>query len=140
MTIFADMPAGDEMDRAVAELVMRWHYREVELAGGIDIFGDWREPGVSRGFVKSADKFFPRAFHPSTNIAHAWEVVEKIAGTVRGGRDVEVVVEAMGPQHGTMARVHLVDDEARGATEIAAASADTAPLAICRAALMAVGP
>ncbi len=88
--------------------------------------------------VSGPDPDDPRAFDPSTNIAHAWEAVVKIAGTTRDGLDVEFVVEAMGAQHGVMARVHVVDEEGRGACEIAAEVADTAPLAICRAALKAV--
>jgi hypothetical protein len=106
------MEAGREMDALVAELVMGWEKR---------VFGDgvdyWHLPG---GAICELD-----APHYSTDIAAAWQVVEKLPFSVYvevrwDGKNAEAWFDS--------------------GSQTWEASAPTAPLAICRAALLAVQP
>lgn len=101
------------MDHAIATEVMGWPARSKSPLSGIVIHsvpGDtYRETGGSEY----------SAFDPSTDMAHAWEVVEKI-----GDLNLE----------------HLPSGKWLADFRGFAAEADTAPLAICRAALMALKP
>lgn len=98
------MPAGLELDRLVAEKVMGWH-RDCDR---------WMAGDQMRGWAFE--------WNPSTNIAHAWEAVDRILSNQ--GRNLNLQVKA-----GTCF-AHFC-----GTTE--GARADTPPLAICRAALWA---
>ncbi len=135
----SDLPAGAELDRLVAERVMGWRWHQPPK---YDYHGPLPEQGavlVPPGFDEKGFEwppkgvipvgFFCSAFNPSTNIAHAWEVVEKMnaaglwqllsqdwafnwcCGFAKAGE--------FGPSGGWC---------------------DTAPLAICRAALKMVQP
>lgn len=103
------MPAGREMDTLVAQEVMGWHCWNTEQGP----------------CYKTADGQYVRGAHtwsPSTSIADAWEVVEFLIG-IRKLLSIhphmfEWSCEWAGGHH---------------------AYAKTAPLAICRAALKAVG-
>lgn len=110
----SDLPAGPELDRAIAEKVM----------------------GGQRG----------DPFNPSTNIAHAWEVLEHCArhygvflriGPAEADVFTEYEAMALGShkseQYGEDNGVPSLDHE--NWVEVAAA---TAPLAICLAALRGV--
>lgn len=111
------LPAGPELDRLIAEKVMGWE--QDGLGYSIDGGKDYRHP-----------------FEPSTNIAHAWEAVECLrkqskpiivwAGEVK-------YVAALLDENAHAFGDHYIDSRLNGAF-----SASTAPLAICRAALMAV--
>lgn len=96
------IPAGRELDLLVAEHVMGW---KIHPCGTYEVDGS-----MSRHST---------AFHPSTDIRHAWEVVERIP--------VDVLLRKGSPWclceilHGPIV------------------TAETMPLAICRAALLAVG-
>lgn len=117
------MPAGPELDRLVAEMVMGWKLRPDGMAyhGGAT---GWRVPHP--GAVP------PAQFSPSTNIANAWEVVERMAPRLRiqkGGHTPYYAIHRteLGYVAGYWTAVPFLTSPA-----------DTAPLAICRAALKAV--
>lgn len=109
-----DMPAGPEMDRLVAERVMGWEPKPPRWNGWW-YYEDHRPDEDSK------------CFQPSTNIAHAWEVVDRMK--IRGD-DVCLDFYRSHDQW----QVSTNAPKGRGSC----ASADTAPLAICRAALKAV--
>ena len=125
------MEAGREMDALVAEKVMGLEYREMEISigGGImnaspKVVREWLwvskdgDPGyVLDGVLKEY----------SVSISDAWEVVEKFDRF-----DVRKYVGGYGCQVALHGKTHLIIAESH-------ATAPTAPLAICRAALRAVG-
>jgi hypothetical protein len=112
-----NMQAGYEMDLLVAEKLMGWkwfHYEEASYFRRNDVFDYVIIVDKLRGqtcvFNNSLPKF-------STEISAAWEVIEKLGLT-------DFSIEKVGDHY----CVNLV---------IESACAETAPLAICRAALMA---
>lgn len=114
------LPAGRELDALVAEKVMG----ERRLSRNVDV-GDGRE---FRWKIHGELLENPPAY--STDIAAAWEVVEKL------GKRFNVFVD-----YPTSGNVHantgiMCDDFGHGHT---CADAATAPHAICLAALKAVG-
>jgi len=114
MTNYDEMPAGREMNDAVAHRVMGWEFHA--NAG-------WYTPGMWE--FNPARRAAPCDWSPSTDIAAAWEVVEKLD-------DGNLIFSLL--RYGAGWRVGFMDDgNMRGS-----ASGDTAPLAICRAALKAV--
>lgn len=126
-----DMPAGAEMDRLVAEHVMGWTAQDLceskeEKEAGLSCY-TW---DGSAHFVDGMD-----AFRPSTNIAHAWEVIARMqelsfepeTGRHRGGFMLNAPDEKYGRDWS--ARFKCYHDESYGVT---------APLAICRAALLSI--
>jgi len=124
-----EMEAGREMDALVAELVMEWKYRTdlestwfiLELYKKLDNPVFWNgEFGI--GYAKS-NGWGP--FHPSTDIAAAWQVVEKF-------NSCEITIAKDKSEY-----VCLLDF-APDMDKWYPAVAPTAPLAICRAALKAV--
>lgn len=112
------MPAGPELDQLAAIVVLGHKPSCVGIINGvcrIDESGD-DDPGCS----------FSRKFVATTegNIAHAWELVEVLQGFVRimrpmGGREWEVIIAT---------RDRNAWDEA---------AAESVPLAITRAAILA---
>lgn len=109
------IPDGPELDMLIAEKVMGWRGEGLKAA----------EVGI--------------LWCPSTHIAHAWEVMSKLTRHQNGDREATTLVAfALEELNGTppwLCRFEPVGDvfacaEARG---------ETAPLAICRAALKAVG-
>ncbi len=118
---YDEMPAGYDIDRLVAEKVMGWRTEETSATGD----GDCRVLQVYPN-----GKWRGSSFVPSRYIAHAWEVVEKMPPT-RGPRADSFAIMRTG--EGWTAGYH--DGES---FDNDCASADTAPLAICRAALKAV--
>jgi len=107
------MEAGREMDALVAEKVMGWELRTFK-SNGVDF---WHIPGTVRCEL-DAPKF-------STDIGAAWEVVEKMIGEM-WNLSLEYQSAVYWCEFGKTC--------VPGDGEIA----DTAPLAICRAALLAV--
>jgi len=107
--------AGPELDRLVAEQVMRWRLDE-----------DWREwfdaQGHSQGWQED--------FRPSTDIAAAWEVVIKLVS--KYSFNLASYMDVL-----DTTRIQWLADFG-SATKIYRALASTAPLAICRAALLVV--
>lgn len=104
------MQAGQELNDRIATGVMWWTLDPGE--------GGWHTPA---GFRPVSE------FDPSTNIAHAWEVVEKMA------------VDGFIPRIGNHGAGHwwVTVQFQQGAIQHTA-SANTAPLAICRAALKTI--
>ena len=113
-----------ETDAAVATEVMGW-----PTIGGADMHG-------LNGYVYegTAYKIWPtELFCPSTSIADAWMVVEQL--TESSGRDMMVRVDV---QTGCACNVRVLFDGKHGFEVERTAHADTAPEAICLAALEAV--
>ena len=127
------MEAGRELDALVAEKVMGWSSQadglywdagnhRTRLVLGSIIAKKRDEMGLenAHGFV----------FAPSTNIADAWEVVERLVSTPGpNGDHHSVQVDYSGDA------VVVIDENEDWQVS---AIADTAPLAICLAALKAV--
>ena len=95
-----EMPAGTEMDRCVAEKVMGWDPSE------------WHQGQDCR------------RWKPSNDIAHAWEVVEKIRDRYAVSLHAGILPSGFTPYAAMVKGIKSY--------------ADTAPLAICRAVLKAV--
>ena len=108
-----DMPAGYKMDLLVTEKVMEW---AVIPHLGCALIDDRERPQIG-GFAQ-------KRFHPSTDIASAWEVMEKL----------KLLVEEI-----TLRWLPGDDEYPSGWFCNGIRPVDTAPLAICRAALKAVG-
>lgn len=113
---YAEMEAGPEMDRAIAERVMGWHAR------GFD--GKWHDWYDQHEFVRGLSRW-----QPSTNIAHAWEVLTAIRQrlfSVRNRFSDEVKAQMV-----TASGEHIAWPDALFFL---------GPEHICRAALMALKP
>lgn len=111
------MEAGPEMDRLVAEKVMGWFPVEDQALA----YSQWHQAEkVGAGYSLPGHH---NAFEPSTDIAHAWAVVERMRSF--GHRSNEFV--------GFCA---CLENDCGGAmTDL---MLNLAPLAICRAALKAI--
>jgi hypothetical protein len=113
------LAAGPELDRLIAERVMGWKYDpEFGLLNGeqfMEINGSWS---------------------PSTNIAHAWEVMEQL-------RHKAIYLDVIQTDNGFMvgdgSDNYTNDDGHIEGTLYYVGLADTAPHAICLAALRASG-
>jgi len=113
-----NMPAGREMDAQIAQSVFGMRLTKNHgLAGGFY----WVGNGVQFGIMQEQDT---PAY--STDISAAWEVVEKM-GNVDKLHDVELRTSI----RGWICNIFNSFDSFE-------VNADTAPLAICRAALLAV--
>ena len=122
------MEADRELDELIAEMDMGLTSHDesymVDGAGKVLRFV-WRDGGGA--CVYSGDMFLP---HYSTNIADAWEVVERLVSTPGpNGDHHSVQVDYSGDA------VVVIDENEDWQVS---AIADTAPLAICLAALKAV--
>ena len=118
------MPAGPELDRLVAEKVMGWdpdnqannsefNPQWFDSRHGFWWIGEWGEEGTY-------------SWSPSAIIAHAWEVVERMRGQ-------GLWFQLTAPHPGS------IDPQWRCSFGgVYLGIGDTAPLAICRAALKAV--
>lgn len=116
------MPAGRELDELVKKYVMGWE--KVENNNLTEPLTDWYETkdGIRYNVTSKA-----WTFNPSREIKATWEVVEKLHET--GGCDIGCYgkgeykwfsVETHSPKWGSVKQ-----------------TAETAPLAICKAALLA---
>ena len=113
----AEMEAGRELDALVAEKVMKNKHSNPETFGRCPTCG--------------YDAFYPDLPRYSTDIAAAWEVVEKMADTPGPNGDHWGFMLDYNGVDCVAAFGHWEDWEAKGA-------ADTAPHAICLAALAAL--
>ena len=118
------MPAGPEMDAAVGVVVMRRSTGVINGVCRMARFDGAAEVG-SRSFWEDSEPW-----QPSTNIAHAWEVVEKLIE-----RGYQVIVSSQSEREWGCDVVRW-DRRALASQE----NELTAPLAICRAALKARKP
>ena len=132
------MPAGPKLDALVAEHVMGWEHLDSwmgsPLAKGWDGFwdGEWVRWIT---LPESDDENMAKPWSPSTDIVAAWKVVEKM----REGYSISIHTIGSIWQ----CTLEIKDHKTRFPVEVAHAGdafadADTAPLAICRATLMAV--
>lgn len=123
-------PAGREMDALVAERVLRLEkrdqrYHDGEYAGFLYVGSD----GKCRGALEAKCNWF------STRIDAAWEVVETMRE--RGWYpDVFYGANREGPYWGARLDRASEDEDGNGGRMVTE-YAETAPLAICRAALAA---
>lgn len=129
----SDMQAGEELDVLVAEKVMGAEWRD--YAGGYRGLVKWDMDRKSYGILivrnpdGSLNGSLPREWRFSADIAGAWSVLERL--NAPGGEWPE--------SHGWYVAVHNSTGagwEAHVGHEVA--TAETAPLAICRAALAAL--
>lgn len=120
-----ELPAGRLIDGLVAIEVMGWTRDTfVETEGwnsGVQAYSPWYPAGE-----KLTLQNMRHAFTPSTDIKQAWEVVERLRAL---GHYANVNVR----REVVWCRIENCDGD-----ELVAVKVDTAPLAICRAALMAV--
>jgi len=132
-----NMPAGRELDAIITERVMGWIWcvwvytyttppypygQRFRFLGEPDRYANWLEKWDGKeempNYSQSEEYEWPEY---STDIAAAWQVVEKFPGvTIQHNPDTN--------------RWHVYLRKVEGGY----ADADTAPLAICRAALLAV--
>lgn len=112
-----NMPAGAEMDMLIAEKIFGWERRR--MSGPLGHWWAYMDDKNHEG--RSAD-----VWRPSEDIAAAWEVVTHFINTTRERPKIDRMAE-------NEWRVQLNDFD-----ESAVAYSSSAPLAICRAALLAV--
>lgn len=112
------MNVGQELDAKVAEVVMGW----------IDIHTFGLDNGRLSGYPPGEQKTFPVP-HYSTDIAAAWQVVEKL---LKDGYEVHFHCLPDGRFH---CLIMTDNGEIDAGILLWEARADTAPHAICRAAL-----
>lgn len=125
----ADMPAGQQLDALVAEKVMGWRWYPCALNDAQKILAPSREASdtvrIGQGVMGLVPDF-------STDIAAAWPVLEKLAE-----QGLRVELHDCRPDEGAQSwRVLFSGADTR---TVAYAYASTPMLAICRAALLAVG-
>jgi hypothetical protein len=132
-----DLPAGRELDALIAEKVMgyrwltKWMGEPGEYLESPDGFlAGWRrsDGGITGHLDGVAKNTVLRPY--STDIAAAWEVVEKITSS---GRLMGGVTKRLNGKYSA-----LVSEQLGGGVFVMSDDVDTAPLAICRAALKAV--
>lgn len=110
-----NLPTGDELDLAVATEVMGW---KLHPAGTYEVDGH-----MTRHYT---------SMQPSTNIAHAWEVVEK--GCVSGPADEFTIHRSC---DGTWLATFSEYEGSVKTVDVGQADSTTAQVAICHAALLA---
>jgi hypothetical protein len=129
-----NMPAGEEIDKLIAEKVMGWHIQEEK--GGrnqwLDSDGHYQHMVSRYDGYEDAEDFETICWHPSESILWAWEVVEFLRRRFWSTNivcwdfsDKWVITCEHRTGHGEPKKTLYAD-------------AETAPLAICRAALLAV--
>ena len=126
------LEAGWETDALVAEKVMGWkhitHFNQSPIADGWIGFWDGEWPQ----WVKRPDE--DNVWQPSTDITAAWEVVEKLEYNWSLGRDVG---QCSDDYETSGDKLYRFVYSAPG-MPMQGISANTAPLAICRAVLKAI--
>ena len=121
-----NMPAGREMDTLVAEKIMGWERGNISALPQGDI------PVWHTGEGKGWKTHQSINWSPSTVINSAWEVVEKI---LEKPCSINVQTEFHSDGNHSSCFIHPYP---RGTTNLIMGHGSTAPLAICRAALLAV--
>jgi len=130
-----NMPAGREMDALIAEKVMGWN-----ILTKPDGYRYWADTdgefacGVppEEGYFEDEEDLHLLKWHPSESILWAWDVVEVLRGKFWSTTITQW-------DHSRKTVVTCEYRSGRGEHKAPLyADADTAPLAICRAALLAV--
>ena len=120
--------AGPELDGRIAVQVMGWEWdaaRRWPLADSLTET-EWAE-------LMSDDAMY---WSPSTNIAQAWQVAEKLRiAVIPRGAGGWYAMRAEHDESGYF-EIPLADGDDPPGPDTGAAMGDTAPLAICRAALL----
>jgi len=123
-----ELTAGPELDALVAERVM-----------GLDPCKCDRKSPASWGYKTCSTCDRPRAQSYSTDIAAAWQVVEKLSERFMLSLDeLHPKAKDGSERHGRWTARFMDTDPSRGGSWLSG-ECSTAPLAICRAALRAVG-
>lgn len=120
-----EMGAGREMDSLIAERVMKWYITKGEYSG--------------KEYWNDSDDYSHyslQGFNPSTHILAAWEVLEKM-----NNEGCRVLVNVADEKDGEVIRGRAISGEwhsniVKSGERHNHAYAETAPLAICRAALL----
>ena len=121
------MEAGKEMDARIAEKVMKWHVNIVhDYEGWYDEENGFQRSTSNYAFDDCDEEANIYEWHPSNDLNTAWEVVEKML-TIYPTNDVSLKSTC----RGWLCTIDV------GGAEFTR-NAETAPLAICRAALLAV--
>ena len=125
---YVAMAAGIEMDRLIGKKVMGCRVVR-RREGTFDLItpGDW----MAIDYVKREDAW-SGVRHYSTEIAEAWKVVEHLAAD---GWTLQLQWKGAGREYANTAEVSFQRHPRRGDFQLGHAVGDTAPLAICRAAL-----
>ncbi len=132
------LPAGQDLDALIAEMVMGWHRPNNARRWCVLQEG----PRLGSGQVTEESQTLPVAvrheneWHPSTDIAHAFEVVRKLAENLPEDRSY-CHFDLMGPSNRKPISDWLCSfTPYLGFDEGYYAEGETASLAICRAALL----
>lgn len=123
------MKPGKELNALVAKEVMGWTTREKYVHGPLMHGGSMMLLYKGDGIPREGKTWSVEGFSPSTDITAAWEVVEKDDGWGHDWR----LERIMGSSKSWSCRARRVDDGKEFY-----AMAETAPHAICLAALQAV--
>lgn len=120
------MKAGRELDALIAEKVMGWTKKELPTNRVNPSYTAWY-------WVSNDDnvKIPTNFFNPSINLHDAWQVVEKLKKD-----NIYIDIYSL-PSDGY--RVETSTHDGEQYVHMSTVGADTAPLAICLAALKAVG-
>lgn len=97
MSDISTMPAGPELDRMVAEKVMGWEPWQTAAGLKYWMIDKYVKRSASIQAEENPPWHYP-VFLPSTNIAHAWEVVERITmpQPIRPGQTLPPNTQFMG--------------------------------------------
>lgn len=126
-----DGPCGIELREAVAVKIMRRVMYDYLVINETRYDGRWfRQPGINPDSPPAGEHVMASCPYYDEDLNVAWHVVEEMR---RRGFAMQLTTTGNGGWHATFQ--HLQDDDRRRATRIA----PTAMVAICRAALAAVG-
>ncbi len=130
-----DMPAGRDMDALIALKFFGWHWENVQnglLLPSSDhpaMVNNWAAEWDKKGYPNWLPEY-------SKSISLAWEVVNKIC--IPAPEDCWTgPIMQINHEHNTCEVIFSQLDSIDCAMESVEATAETAPLAICRAALLA---
>jgi len=118
------IPPGQDLDALIAETVMGWdiHFSDPGFRGGLP---HWRDP-------ENSTLYGPGNWSPSTDIEAAWKVVEKLRSY---SFDFDFFASKIRVPDG---KKPWIKAAFHSRTDIYSSEADTAELAISRAALKAI--
>ena len=130
------MEAGRELDALVAEKIMGWQLRDSMTDEIVTEDSDYREAAYNDGWHWDGrgGRLEAWQWQPSIDIVAAWEVVERLCELPSVG----IIIKAYPKWNEKHERNFLYGYVATFPDLGLQAVADTAPLAICRAALKAI--